>query len=120
MRSDASASVEPVVRLEGVSHRYGATTAIRDVSLELPAGAIVGFIGPDGVGKSTLLGLVAGVRQIQTGKVEVLGGDQRDARHRRRISPRVSYMPQGLGGNLYPDLTVVENVDFFGRLFGLT
>jgi ribosome-dependent ATPase len=120
MTPDTSTDLSPAVRLEGVSHRYGATTALHDVSLELPSGGIVGFIGPDGVGKSTLLGLVAGVRRIQAGKVEVLGGDQRDARHRRRISPRISYMPQGLGGNLYPDLTVVENVDFFGRLFDLS
>ncbi len=120
MTSGASPKRSPVVRLDGVSHRYGATTAICDVSLELPVGGIVGFIGPDGVGKSTLLGLVAGVRRIQTGKIWVLGGDQREARHRRKISPRISYMPQGLGGNLYPDLTVVENVDFFGRLFSLS
>ena len=120
MTSTASPGFSPVVRLDGLSHRHGATTAIQDVSLELPVGGIVGFIGPDGVGKSTLLGLIAGVRRIQSGKVWVLGGDQRDARHRRKISPRISYMPQGLGGNLYPDLTVVENVDFFGRLFGLS
>lgn len=115
-----SPRLSPVVQLDGVSHRYGATTALRDVNLELPAGGIAGFIGPDGVGKSTLLGLVAGVRRIQTGKVRVLGGDQRDAGHRRKISPRISYMPQGLGGNLYPDLTVAENIDFFGRLFSLS
>ena len=120
MTPAAHPSLSPVVRLDSVSHRYGATTAIHDLSLELPLGGIVGLIGPDGVGKSTLLGLVAGVRRIQTGKVWVLGGDQRDARHRRKISPRISYMPQGLGGNLYPDLTVVENIDFFGRLFGLS
>ena len=119
MTSAASPGLSPVVRLEGVSHRYGATTAIHEVSLEFPAGEVVGFIGPDGVGKSTLLGLIAGVRRIQTGRIEVLGGDQRDARHRRRIAPLISYMPQGLGGNLYPDLSVAENVDFFGRLFGL-
>lgn len=118
--SARSPALSPVVRLEGVSHRYAATLALRDVSLELAAGDLVGLIGPDGVGKSTLLGLVAGVRRIQTGAIEVLGGDQRDARHRRQISPRISYMPQGLGGNLYPDLTVAENIDFFGRLFGLS
>jgi ribosome-dependent ATPase len=112
-------STEPsaVAGLVGVVHRYGDTTAIDDVDLRIPAGVTVGFIGPDGVGKSTLLGLVAGVRKIQAGSVDVLGGDARQARHRRILRRRVAYMPQGLGRNLYPSLSVLDNVDFFARLF---
>jgi ribosome-dependent ATPase len=79
---------------------------------------MAGLIGPDGVGKSTLLGLVTGARAIQTGSVEVLGGDLRDRAFRSSVSDRIAYMPQGLGKNLYPTLSVFENVDFFGRLFG--
>ncbi|MGF1628576.1 MAG: ribosome-associated ATPase/putative transporter RbbA [Kiloniellaceae bacterium] len=105
-------------RLEAVTHRYGATAALKDVSLELPAGGISGFIGPDGVGKSTLLALIAGARKIQEGRVEALGGDMAERRHREVTQPRIAYMPQGLGKNLYMDLTVVENLHFFGRLFG--
>ncbi|WP_341645224.1 ribosome-associated ATPase/putative transporter RbbA [Thauera sp. SDU_THAU2] len=108
----------PVVRLVDVEHRYGDTLAADHVTLDIPAGCMVGFIGPDGVGKSTWLGLIAGARQIQQGKVEVLGGDMASARHRRDVCPRIAYMPQGLGKNLYPTLSVFENVDFFGRLFG--
>ena len=63
----------PVARLAGVSHRYGAVTALEAVDLALPAGCMVGLIGPDGVGKSSLLALVSGARQFQTGKIEVLG-----------------------------------------------
>jgi ribosome-dependent ATPase len=107
-----------VARLAEVSLRYGATRALDAVSLELPAGCMVGLIGPDGVGKSSLLSLIAGARRIQQGRVEVLGGDMRDARFRRAVSPRIAYMPQGLGKNLYPTLSVFENADFFGRLFG--
>lgn len=81
---------------------------------------MVGFIGPDGTGKSTLLGLIAGAVKMQRGKVEVLDGDMRSSAHRRRVCPRIAYMPQGLGKNLYPTLSVQENVDFFGRLFGLS
>jgi ribosome-dependent ATPase len=104
--------------LQDVSLRYRATRALEAVTLDLPAGRMVGVIGPDGVGKSTLFSLVAGARAIQSGRIEVLGGDMADARHRRRVCPRIAYMPQGLGRNLYATLSVFENVDFFGRLFG--
>ena len=78
---------------------------------------MVGLIGPDGVGKSTLLALIAGVRRIQEGEVFALDGDMNDQEHRRSSLPRIAYMPQGLGRNLYPTLSVFENLDFFGRLF---
>ncbi|MDC7789057.1 ribosome-associated ATPase/putative transporter RbbA [Rhodoplanes sp. TEM] len=107
-----------VARLDGVSHRYGTVDALADVTLDIPAGRMVGVIGPDGVGKSTLLALLAGVRRIQSGTVTVLDGDMADAVHRRTSCARIAYMPQGLGRNLYPTLSVFENVDFFGRLFG--
>ena len=107
-----------VARLSGVGLRYGATRALEAIDLSLPAQRMVGLIGPDGVGKSSLLALIAGARQIQAGSVEVLDGDMADARHRRRVCPHIAYMPQGLGKNLYPTLSVFENLDFFGRLFG--
>jgi len=113
-----SAADVPVVRLREVCHRYGSTSALDRVSLDIPAGRVTGLIGPDGVGKSTLLGLIAGAKRLQDGAVEVLGGDMADARHRRAVCPRIALMPQGLGRNLYPDLSVRENIDFFGRLFG--
>ncbi|HJV87774.1 MAG TPA: ribosome-associated ATPase/putative transporter RbbA [Noviherbaspirillum sp.] len=108
----------PVVRLEGVGLRYGAVVALEAVDLVIPAGGMVGLIGPDGVGKSSLLALVAGARSIQAGRIEVLGGDMARAQHRNQACPRIAYMPQGLGKNLYPALSVHENIDFFGRLFG--
>ncbi len=104
--------------LRAVSHRYGRTVALDNVSIDIPARCMVGVIGPDGVGKSTLLALIAGVRTIQEGEVFALDGSMRDAEHRRSSLPRIAYMPQGLGRNLYPTLTVFENLDFFGRLFG--
>jgi len=108
-----------IARLSAVSHRYGATPALDSIDLQIPSGCMAGLIGPDGVGKSTLLALMAGAKKIQTGSVEVLGGDMRSSGFRRQVSPRIAYMPQGLGGNLYAALSVFENVDFFGRLFGL-
>ena len=113
-----SSDPAPVARLRDVSLVYGKTRALDTVTLDLPAGCMVGLIGPDGVGKSSMLALIAGSRRIQEGQVEVLGGDMTDAGFRRAACPRIAYMPQGLGKNLYPTLSVFENTDFFARLFG--
>ena len=107
------------VSIQNLSHRYGKTLALDGVSLDIPKGATVGLIGPDGVGKSTLLSLMVGVKVIQDGRVEVLGGDMADKDVRRDLSHRIAFMPQGLGRNLYPTLSVYENIDFHARLFGL-
>jgi ribosome-dependent ATPase len=108
----------PVARIQSLTHAYKRVKAVDDVSLSIPGGCMVGLIGPDGVGKSTLLALIAGARKIQTGQIDVLDGDMAKASHRRKVCPRIAYMPQGLGKNLYATLSVRENVDFFGRLFG--
>ena len=108
----------PVASLSSVTHRYGATRALANVSLDIPAGCMAGLIGPDGVGKSTLLALISGVRRLQTGSASVLSGDITERGHLRACNHRIAYMPQGLGRNLYPTLSVTENLDFFGRLFG--
>ena len=107
-----------VANISAVSLRYGATLALDAIDLQLPAGKMVGFIGPDGVGKSSLLSLIAGSRQLQEGSVWVLGGDMRAKKHRQRVCPNIAYMPQGLGKNLYHSLSVEENLQFFSRLFG--
>ena len=110
--------VDSVVELSGIHHLYRKTIAVDGVDLTLPAGCTIGLIGPDGVGKSTLLGLIAGVRRIQSGRVRVLGSDLGDPGQRSVAMHRIAYMPQGLGRNLYSTLSVRENLDFFGRLFG--
>ena len=106
------------VSFRELSFRFGKNIALDGVTLEIAARQLVGLIGPDGVGKSTLLSLITGARAMQTGSLDVLGGDMRSAVHREAICPRVAYMPQGLGKNLYFTLTVEENLQFFGRLFG--
>ncbi|MGL6205402.1 MAG: ribosome-associated ATPase/putative transporter RbbA, partial [Giesbergeria sp.] len=108
----------PVAQLRGAGLRYGAVSALEGISLDLPAGCMVGVIGPDGVGKSSLLALLSGARAVQVGSVQVLGGDMARAAHRNTVCPRIAYMPQGLGKNLYPTLSVEENLQFFARLFG--
>ena len=107
-----------IVRIHEVSHRYDDVHAVEAVTLDIPPGRMVGLLGPDGVGKSTLLGLISGARKLQHGRLEVLGGDMASAHHRNAVGPRTAYMPQGLGKNLYAELSVEENLDFFGKLFG--
>ncbi len=107
-----------VARLRDVRLQYGATEALRGITLDIPAGGMVGLIGPDGVGKSSLLSLLSGARKVQQGEVWALGGDMRSTKHRTAVCPRIAYMPQGLGKNLYPTLSVEENLQFFARLFG--
>lgn len=115
-----AASAPLIAEVSGVTHSYGKTRALDNVSLELPSRGMAGVIGPDGAGKSTLLGLIAGARKLQTGSVAVLGGNMAEARHRRSVCTRIAYMPQGLGKNLYQEISVRENMTFFGSLFGLS
>ena len=107
-----------VARINNLSHKYGNIIALENITLDIPAGKMIGFIGPDGVGKSTLLSIISGVKIIQTGEVEVLDGNIKDKNYRRQICTKIAYMPQGLGKNLYMTLSVYENIEFFARLFG--
>ncbi len=111
-------SIPPVADLVDISLRYGKTRALDHINLTIPARRMVGLIGPDGVGKSSLLALLAGARRIRQGRLTALGGDMGDPKHRKRVCPQIAYMPQGLGKNLYPSLSIEENLQFFGRLFG--
>jgi ribosome-dependent ATPase len=117
--SEAAPAARPdAVRLVGIHHAYGKTHAVDGVDLAIQEGSAVALVGPDGVGKSTLLGLIAGAKRIQTGRVEVLGADFSSRKAREEAQPRIAFMPQGLGRNLYPNLSVAENIAFFARLFG--
>ncbi|MGE8176273.1 ribosome-associated ATPase/putative transporter RbbA [Pseudomonas fluorescens] len=110
----------PALHISGLQHRYGKQQALTDIAFSLPAGTRCGLIGPDGAGKSSLLGLIAGVKTLQQGQLEVLGGSILDRLHRKSLYARIAFMPQGLGGNLYPELSIRENIHFFATLFGLS
>jgi len=113
-------SNQPVVSVKEVTHLYGSTVALDRLSVDFPRGLMIGIVGPDGVGKSTLMAIIAGSKVIQQGQVMVLDGDIADVRHRHDACPRIAYMPQGLGKNLYLELSVYDNIDFMARLFGLS
>ena len=110
-----SAAIQAV----NIAHRYGQQQALTEVSFSLPVGSRCGLIGPDGAGKSSILGLIAGVKALQHGQLDVLGGPIDQRRHRASLYQRIAFMPQGLGHNLYPDLSIAENIHFFATLFGL-
>jgi ribosome-dependent ATPase len=107
-----------VAEIQHVSLKYGKTEALKDISLSLPAACMIGLIGPDGVGKSSLLALLSGAKMVQEGTLMVLGGNIADSKHRRKVCPHIAYMPQGLGKNLSKTLSVEENLQFVARLFG--
>jgi ABC-2 type transport system ATP-binding protein len=116
--AEAATRVSPgqeAIRLEGVTRMFSGLTALRDVSLSVPRGVIVGVIGPSGAGKTTAIRLLTGALAPTRGTVRVLGEDPRQ--FRRQTRERIGYMPQLF--TLYPDLTASENVNFIGSLFGM-
>jgi ABC-2 type transport system ATP-binding protein len=113
---DAERAAADMVRAQNVSRRFGALTAVRDVSFSLPAGGIVGLVGSDGAGKTTLLRMVAGMLAPSSGSVTVDGRDT--VAERAAVKELIGYMPQRFG--LYPDLSVAENLDFVMDIYGIT
>jgi ABC-2 type transport system ATP-binding protein len=106
----------PVVRVSDFVKRYKKHVAVGGVDLTIKKGEIYGLIGPDGAGKSSLMKAIAGVLSYEGGTVEVCGTTVDSERSAEQIKHRIGFLPQGLGLNLYPDLSVEENIDFFARL----
>ena len=108
--------VEPVVRVSGFSKRYRRRVAAEGVDLELRRGEVFGLVGPDGAGKSSLMKAVAGVLAFDAGQIDVFGVSLDSEAACEQVKGRIGFMPQGLGLNLYPELSIEENIDFFARL----
>lgn len=106
----------PIVRLSQFVKRYNRHVAVQGVDLEIHRSEIYGLIGPDGAGKSSLMKAIAGVLTYDEGTVEVFGLTVDSERAAEQVKQRIGFLPQGLGLNLYPDLSVEENIDFFARL----
>jgi len=108
-------SAAPVIA-DGLRKSYGAVHALDGVSLSLKPGEIYGLIGPDGAGKSSLLKIIAGVLAQDQGELTVFGTRIQNERDADKVKDRIGLMPQGLGQNLYADLSIEENIDYFGGL----
>jgi ABC-2 type transport system ATP-binding protein len=106
--------VPPAALLDAVSRRFDDVVAVRDLSLSVPSGKILGLIGPSGSGKTTTIRMLTGALRPTTGRVEVLGEDP--THFTRRTRERIGYLPQL--SVLYPELTAWENVDFVAALGG--
>jgi ABC-2 type transport system ATP-binding protein len=101
--------------MDDVSRRFGDVVALKEVSLVVRPGRIVGVIGPSGAGKTTAVRLMTGVLRPSSGTLRILGSDSTALSSRRR--ERMGLMPQH--STLYDDLTAFENLDFVASMFGL-
>ena len=107
---------DPVITMSGVTRRFGDFTAVRDVSLHVEPGTILGLIGPSGSGKTTTVRMLTGTLEASEGEIGVGGQDPR--RFTRGLRERIAYMPQLF--SLYTDLTAAENVGFVAALYGIS
>jgi ABC-type multidrug transport system ATPase subunit len=111
-----AAADPPLVHVDGFVKRYGRRSAVAGVSLNVQRGEIYGLIGPDGAGKSSLMKAVAGVLTFDAGKLDVFDTHLDSEAAAELVKDRLGFMPQGLGLNLYAELSIEENIDFFARL----
>ena len=113
MTPEGAVEVQPAVllRADRVSRRFGAFTAVEDVTMRVGPGEVVGLLGANGAGKTTLIRMLLGLLAMTVGDVELLGGPPE-----RELRRRLGYVPQGLG--LYRDLTVRENLAFTSQAYG--
>lgn len=117
--SQGDGQEEPVVQVRGLEKWYGKEHAVKGVDLDVPRGQILGLVGPDGAGKSSLLRCVAGVLRHDGGQIRVMGTIIDSDRSAESVKSRLGWMPQGLGNNLYRELSVEENIDYFANLRSL-
>jgi ABC-2 type transport system ATP-binding protein len=106
----------PIIRIQGFQKRYRKQIAVDSLDLIIQPGEIYGLIGPDGAGKSSLMKAIAGVLSFESGSVEVFDVRLDSEAAAEQIKGRLGFMPQGLGLNLYAELSVDENIDFFAQL----
>jgi ABC-2 type transport system ATP-binding protein len=113
--SPSTGTAGTAVQVQNVSRRFEEFQAVRDVSLDVDRGTILGLIGPSGSGKTTVVRMLIGTLEPSEGTIKVMGESPRH--FRRKTRERLGYMPQSFV--LYPDLTTSENLSLVGSLFGM-
>jgi len=106
-------AAEPAIRVQGLAKRFGTKTVVDDFAIDVPRGAIFGFLGPNGSGKTTTIRMLCGLLTPDAGEGACLGFDIR--RQAAEIKRRVGYMTQRFG--LYEDMSVRQNLEFIGRMY---
>lgn len=108
--------MENVIRATGISRRFEAVQALKDISFDVGEGEIFGFIGSDGAGKTTLFRIITTLLLPDEGEMTIMGLDHRSGF--RELRRNIGYMPGRF--SLYQDLTVEENMNFYATVFGTT
>jgi ABC-2 type transport system ATP-binding protein len=107
---------QPAISAEHLVRRFGHFTAVNDVSFRVEKGEIFGFLGPNGSGKTTVIKMLTGLLPLSAGEASVLGIDV--GKDPETVRENIGYMSQNF--SLYSDLTVTENLTFYGRIYGLS
>jgi ABC-2 type transport system ATP-binding protein len=108
-------STPPIIEVDQLTKRFGSFTAVDAITFQVQPGEIFGFLGANGAGKTTAMRMLTGLLRPSSGSATVAGHDV--YRHRERIKREIGYMSQRF--SLYEDLTVRENITFFGGIYGL-
>ncbi|ABP67771.1 ABC transporter related protein [Caldicellulosiruptor saccharolyticus DSM 8903] len=108
--------MEYVIKVEGLTKRFGEFVAVNDISFSIPKGSIFALLGPNGSGKTTTIKIICGVLRATKGYVEVLGKDV--SKYPEQVKQNIGYVSQKF--SLYEDLTIVENIEFYGAIYGLS
>jgi len=109
----SSLSVEPAIRIQGLTKRFGVLTAVDHLDLEVAPGEAFALVGPDAAGKTTTMRMLVGILDPDEGQAQVLGFDT--VKDSEALKEQIGYMPQRFG--LYDDLTVSENMVFYADIY---
>src|SRR5580704_11097668 len=107
---------EILLRADSLAVRYGASRALFDVSLDIPAGQVVAMLGPNGAGKSTFARALSGLVPLTSGSIEFDGQDISKMPAYRRQNAGLTYIPEGRG--IFPGLSVIDNLRMAARRAG--